>query len=209
MKSPQVVFVIVLCTSVTARGAAVTLLNPLTVRIYDSAGLDAGVMQPALAVAARTLAAASVDVTWMHCAPRDAPPTSCAARPSAGELIVRMVRLPVRPSPGGVRPLGDALVDAGARSAVLATIYVDRVTHLAEAAGTETSTLLGHAMAHELGHLLLATGAHAVHGLMRPIWTREELRQGRAADWRFTRQEIAAIRSRAAVRTAAHLGWSD
>jgi hypothetical protein len=54
--------------------------------------------------------------------------------------------------------------------------------------------LLGYAIAHELGHLLLASNTHNTRGLMRPIWRDDELRSKRSADWNFTPQEVAAIR---------------
>jgi hypothetical protein len=79
---------------------------------------------------------------------------------------------------------------------------------LAAAAGIDAATLLGRAIAHELGHLLMATAAHGSHGLMRPIWSREDLRRGRGGDWMFTPQEIAAIRVRQeTARAAAHIVW--
>jgi hypothetical protein len=79
---------------------------------------------------------------------------------------------------------------------VLATIYVDRVMLLAVLTGADAATLLGRAIAHEMGHLLLATNAHATHGLMRAVWSGEELRSERGSDWIFTKEEIAVIRAR-------------
>ena len=63
-------------------------------------------------------------------------------------------------------------------------------------AGMPVQALLGYAIAHELGHLLLASNAHNTKGLMRPIWRDHELRSARSADWTFTGQEVAAIRRR-------------
>ena len=93
-------------------------------------------------------------------------------------------------------PLGDAFVDTGSASAVLATVYIDRVARVAKAAGIDPGTLLGYAVAHELGHLLLATNSHGVRGLMRSTWRDDELRSDRKTDWAFTVEETAAIRSR-------------
>ena len=57
----------------------------------------------------------------------------------------------------GTLPLGDAMLDRHTGTGVLATIYVDRVEWLARQAGADSRALLGRAIAHELGHLLLAT----------------------------------------------------
>jgi hypothetical protein len=81
---------------------------------------------------------------------------------------------------------------------VLATIYLDRVEWMAQQTGIDPRALLGWAIAHELGHLLMATSAHAANGLMRPIWLQSEIRRRHNADWTFRPTEIAAIRERAA-----------
>ena len=61
-------------------------------------------------------------------------------------------------------------------------------------------TLLGRAIAHELGHLLLATTTHGPVGLMRAYWSREEVRRGQPRDWNFVPSELAALRRRADAR---------
>jgi hypothetical protein len=183
--------------------AAVALLDDTVIRVYDSAGLDADIKHSAFAVAARTLAAASITARWEEC---DGAAPSCRTPVTSGEFVVRIVRsaAPGRNAAQAFRetgwargglPLGDAFVDRGARAGVLATIYADRVLLLAASAGIDAATLLGRAIAHELGHLLLATAAHATRGLMRPIWSREELRKS-GGDWTFTPEEVAAMRRR-------------
>ena len=61
---------------------------------------------------------------------------------------------------------------------VLATVFVDRTRGLAGDLRIDHDALLGRTIAHELGHLLLATTAHAKVGLMREAWSREELAVG-------------------------------
>ena len=47
------------------------------------------------------------------------------------------------------------------------------------------SAILGHAMAHELGHLLLGMNSHSPTGLMRAHWTSEDLANATVGDfWR-------------------------
>jgi len=195
MSTRHVLLVIGICALIpaTTASAAVALLDDITVRVYDSAGLAENVKHSAFGIASQTLAAASIGVRWEHC---ERSGRVCGLPLEAGEFVVRIVR---SPAPGWARaplPLGEAFVDIEARSGVLATIYADRVALLAAAAGIDAATLLGRAIAHEMGHLLLATNAHSAHGLMRPHWSRDDLRRGRGADWVFTREEIAAIRRR-------------
>ena len=81
------------------------------------------------------------------------------------------------------RCLGDALIDAQKGTGVLATVYIDRVLDLARHLDINHPTLLGRTIAHEIGHLLLATNTHSTSGLMRELWSPEELLASRADDW--------------------------
>ena len=63
--------------------------------------------------------------------------------------------------------------------------------------------LLGRAIAHEIGHLLLDTNQHASTGLMRATWSRSELRRDKPADWHFLGDEADTMRTALATRQAA------
>ena len=195
MTSEHVALLVPLCVLTTAgvAQAAEIPANPVTVRVYETSQLDPSVKTAALNLARTTLAAAAVDVSWKPCGPRAG--AALCDRPPAGELVLRIVRSTVRYDRRSL-PLGDALVNTASADAILATVYLDRVVRVARAARMDTRTLLGYAIAHELGHLLLASTSHNTRGLMRPIWRDEELRSARSADWSFTAQEIAAIRRR-------------
>ena len=58
--------------------------------------------------------------------------------------------------------------------------------------------LLGHFMAHELGHLLLPQYSHSATGLMRAQWNREDLERAQHGLLRFTPEQATLIRSRLA-----------
>jgi|RhiMetdeSRZDD1v2_1073273.scaffolds.fasta_scaffold00639_37 hypothetical protein len=58
--------------------------------------------------------------------------------------------------------------------------------------------LLGHFMAHELGHLLLPPYSHSRSGLMRARWDRNDLERAQHGLLRFTPEQAALIRARAA-----------
>jgi hypothetical protein len=110
---------------------------------------------------------------------------------------VRLVRLAGTPSARGELSLGYSLVDTSISEGALATIYVDRVAWLSAQAGPRAAvdgpTLLGYAIAHEVGHLLLGTNAHDAAGLMRAIWSRAQLQRNDPADWQFTTGESLAM----------------
>ena len=184
--------------------AAAAVVDPelrVVIRTYAPPGVVSD-LSPALAAAAAILEDAGVGVTWVQCdvvfVQRD--DHRCLAPLAANELAIRFMRLPPHLAEQDVVTLGDSLIDTRLRSGSLATIYVNRVATLARRCGVDEQTLLARAVAHEIGHLLLGTSAHASSGLMRAAWSQAALR--RAADWRFTAPDALAIRERVRVRTA-------
>ena len=169
-----------------AAAAALTI----TVRVYDFYGLPAEQRAKALALAGETLAQANVTAHWVDCR-RDehgvAPPP-CLAALKKGELVLRFQRRTER----GNHILGTAIVQDDGPS-VLASVYAGSVAERSAKTGVPLATILGRVTAHELGHLLIGTNAHAPSGLMQASWN---LRLPHMDAWRFTRQDAAKIRTR-------------
>ena len=167
----------------------------VTVRTYDSYGVPARDLQTAIRVASTALAAAGVATKWIDC---DTAGDRCGAVAERSAIIVRISR-----GPGG-RDGGDALgtaaVDMSVKQGSLATLYFDRVVAHASAAGADPGTLLGRAAAHEIGHLLMGTTAHAPHGLMRGRWSRTDLQRRFERDWLFSAPEADWMRRQVAAR---------
>jgi hypothetical protein len=187
-----------------AHGAE-TLWKEIIVRVYDSTGAGAAERRGALAIAASIVSAASVELIWRTCnEPAASAPhrnSHCGKPLAPGELALRIVRSRATDERSREpQPLGEALIDTRTGSGVLATVFIDRVDSMAAQTGGSRDLLLGRAIAHELGHLLMATSAHGAHGLMRPLWTQSEIRRRARTDWTFRSNEIAAIKSRAGAR---------
>lgn len=171
----------------------------VTARVYTSPDLPGEALRAALDVAKAVFAAASVDITWKVCGPSE-----CNTPPSPTELLVRFVDSRGRSL--DTRWLGEALIDMQKRTGVMATVFLDRVLHLARTLEIDQRILLGRTIAHEIGHLLLATSAHGESGLMRELWSREELIGGRPDDWVLHSFEAAAIRQRLVLSRRVALG---
>jgi hypothetical protein len=170
----------------------ITATTPVPVFVYSTqANLSDDDQQTALDVAKQVLATASVEVVWTNCVP------GTCLTPTPAALKIRIV-----PSPNGsehdVHHLGHALINSQTRSGELATVFVDRTRRLAGDLAIDHRVLLGRTIAHELGHLLLATATHGNAGLMREIWSRDELLGARRNDWVFDPHDAAAIRARLA-----------
>jgi hypothetical protein len=175
--------------------------------LYDVEAVPAAESEPALKEAQVILAGAGLSAVWVPCSAAISGARRCTKPLSGAELAVRMVTAPPRPLRARALPLGYSLVDARTQSGALATIYLDRVRWLAAAATTNSAALLGRAIAHEIGHLLLGTPQHGRVGVMREIWSRETMRSSRSDEWRFSvseaRQMLAAVLAREAGRREA------
>lgn len=166
------------------------LPRTIAVRVYEMAGLSPAVEQRALVEAGTRLRTALVDVRWQACASVNRSPVcDVPLGPSEFVLVVR---------PGGDCPvtsatLGKALVfDRG--GGVLASVYFSQVACVAAMTKTDVAVLLGRAVAHEIGHLMMRTPKHAARGLMRKTWTQDEVRRNRSVDWAFTAGDAAEMR---------------
>jgi hypothetical protein len=174
----------------------------VVIRTYDSATLAPKDLQAAVATAAAILAASDLELTWHHCdaaLARD-PARPCAAPLGVNEIAVRLIRVATDRAYRGDRPLGYSLVDAGTHAGSLATIYMDRVAWLSGAAGVDAAIVLGRAVAHEVGHLLLGTNAHSDSGLMRAVWSCDSLRRNIRRDWLFAPADGRAMRQAVRMR---------
>jgi hypothetical protein len=179
-------------TVLQAFGGAAVLPDGLIVRIYDNAGVLAADRTRAIGRASEILVKADLDIDWRDCSARWTLRGRCAAPAAAGELMVRLVR-----SPKGAereRALGASVIDSTTGGGTLATVFVDRVESMAGQARADRAGMLGRVIAHEIGHLLLGTNAHAETGLMREIWTFAELTRNRAQDWMFTATQRQNLR---------------
>jgi len=167
----------------------------VTIRLYDAVGMPPADLRTAVLTAETALHSGSVRPAWVVCPPAGATPadnsTGCTGLPHESDLLVRIVRAP---DPlVSTDTLGFAAVDTAAGRGTLATVFADRIARTAARAGINGATLVGYAMAHEIGHLLLGTDAHAPRGLMRAAWTLPEMTRRLPTDWRFSRSDAAQL----------------
>jgi hypothetical protein len=79
-------------------------------------------------------------------------------------------------------------------------VFYQRAEELATDGELGLSKVLGHAIAHEIGHLLLGSNAHSPVGIMQAKWGPEELRRANRGDLLFGAKEAELIRAHVAVR---------
>jgi hypothetical protein len=190
-----------------ARAGQVEPLRPelmLTVRTYDAFGVSADDLSDAQTAVVAVFREIGIAIDWVNCysGDRTFPVSSprCTELLDPAEVILRITAAP-RGQPSHPRSMGFTFVNMDEEKRPgLATVLADRVLAVASSAATNTGSVLGLVIAHELGHVLLHTTAHAKSGLMRSVWTHSELRDARPSDRRFLRTDVEKIRNRIGSR---------
>jgi hypothetical protein len=168
---------------------------PIVIRVVDSFGMPATSLLRAENEAHAILQRVGLEVSWVDCSQNKAVGVADCQRPvGRGELVVRLAESRAKPGSGSVA-MGYSVVDSTARHSCFASVSVDLVESVAGAAGVDARSLLGRAIAHEVGHLLLNTSHHSSAGLMRALWTRVELQRNSSADWQFAKKEAQIMRA--------------
>jgi hypothetical protein len=171
----------------------------LTVRIYDHAGLPAAALAKAEANATHVFGAIGIAPGWLHCRPGQVDLAACEQRPAPTDVFV-MVMPHGTHHAGSSHVLGRAILsDVGRGSHVY--VFHDRVQALAaEYQQVDGAAILGHVLAHEIGHLLLGSNAHSSGGIMAARWFGKELRKVAKGELLFSTPEHARIHAELVAR---------
>ena len=191
-----------------ARTHAPTVLRVsprIRLRIYNY-GISRALLLRSESEATDILNHAGIAVGWLDC-PLSAEETalypSCLNTMGSTDFTIRILterdaqRIAIHRG-----ALGQALECLGDHSGCSAYIFYRDVQELARSGDASESQLLGHALAHEIGHLLLGAYSHTSEGIMRASWSQQELNTIARAHLFFTdeqsnrmRAEVSALNS--------------
>jgi hypothetical protein len=146
----------------------------VNVAVYNDADAPAGAIAEAEAAAARIFRQAGLEVQWLNCAlpgETQAQFALCTQAVFPTHLQLRILR---RPRGVAVSTLGLSYLAAHGTGCYSEVFYAEAVD-LGVRFGQKAAVILGHAMAHEVGHLLLGTNSHSAFGIMRAHWQPEDL----------------------------------
>ena len=180
------------CTLVYGQAAANL---EMTIHIYDYAGIDPGVLAEAEASAARIFQKAGLRTQWNNC--RSSPTARRSA--AVGGVTHLYIRLLPEAMAGklaaSTRMLGMSLPTSPGTFPVDAYVFAERVGVLGEQDLDLAPRLLGAAITHEVGHLLLAGNAHTVNGIMSARWGTKEKNAALMGVLTFSRRQSEQIRA--------------
>jgi hypothetical protein len=189
-------------------------LNPvITLHIDDYAGVGRNVLMEAEREATRIFRNAGVECRWENDWP-EATATLAKARFSQ----LSGIHVKILPSvmtdrlglPGGVMGLAPG---SGPGRRLIYVLY-DRVEALAgrqmlrwgrgeTAIPASTAQILGDAIAHEIGHVLLSISTHSKSGIMRGDWDIRVLEDARSGYLLFTPEQAEVLRAEVQRRMSA------
>jgi hypothetical protein len=192
----------------------------IIIHIYDYAKVDRQTLTEAERTAASVFRKAGVESRWVDSAEAQRtalwnPTTKGSFAPSdiqvdiiAGAMVDRL-GLPdgvigVAPGAEPGRRLAYVLYD---RVESLAARQMSRRAHENICGSASTAQILGYAMAHEIGHLLLNLVTHSDTGIMRGNWDGRTLQDACYGYLLFSSQQAGAIRAEAYRRLAERGAW--
>ena len=168
----------------------------IVVLVYNYAAVSPSTMSRAREKVNRLYREAGVEIEWLDPLADSRYRINPASNPSQRFTVQILIRSR-RPSRGPSMPesvMGEALPtdDNGGTLSV----FYDQMVRVARRHNQPLANILGLAIAHEMGHLLLPVHAHSDTGIMRPEWGADDIRRGVDGALAFTSAQAALIRAR-------------
>jgi hypothetical protein len=154
----------------------------LTLNLQDRSGIPADVLDEARVHVADIFEHAGIAVRWQ------------ASAPFTIVILTTEMAAPMHQDAGRIG-FAPATNGVAGRLAYVLNARVDAVAGTYKA---DKAIVLGAAVAHELGHLLLPVHAHSSTGIMRADWNETDLGRAKQGNLLFVAREARLIRARLA-----------
>jgi hypothetical protein len=176
----------------------------ITVQIYNYSQASPVVLAGAEREAGRILSKAGLQAVWLECPV--GPTTISPQGPCQKALEVSDIRLRVLAEP--IQNKFQDTVFGFAVHPVLASVYYEYAIRRAKRddAEFEVQIILGCAIAHELGHLLLGSNSHSGAGIMQPRWDPNQVRHLMMGTLLFTTEQSKLMQAQARTRMRLQTG---
>ena len=164
----------------------------VAVSVFNDAHVDRPALESGLDRAAAVFRRSGIRLIWVECSQGLGKVSRDCAVPSDGaHLALRIVArsLNLKSEVYGVAFLGED------GRGTQADVFFGEVANQ-ESIGANVSTMLGHVIAHELGHLLLGSNSHAASGIMRSRWQAAELQSLAHGALFFTPDQVKLMQAR-------------
>jgi hypothetical protein len=170
----------------------------ITVMVANYSQASPAILAAAEREAGRILGQAGLRASWLECPVGPSAPSPqglCGKAPGATDLRLRVLGAPI------TNMFQDTVFGFTVHP-VLASVYYEYAWRRAKSddAEFEAPIILGCAIAHELGHLLLGTNSHSDKGIMQPRWHPTQIQQLMMGALVFTTEQSKLVREQARIR---------
>jgi hypothetical protein len=186
-----VLTVMLLATIDMAEGADNSKIEVL-VRVFGAGRVSGQILLGAEVTATEILASAGVRLRWENV--RSTSETESRTRQSPSRSIETIdVRFGYLADPHNKRrALAEAYLFA--QSGIRITVFYDRIAEILGLRPVSGGRILGHVLAHEVGHILLRIASHAENGLMKAHWSGDDYSWMSFKNLGFTAEDANSIR---------------
>ncbi|HXJ97009.1 MAG TPA: hypothetical protein VMT20_29570 [Terriglobia bacterium] len=175
----------------------------ITLRMYNS-GISRSLLVRAGGEAASILSQAGLEPVWVDCPLTPAESegyAACQSPMGPADFAIKILTAREADQFSSYHEaMGQALECARNEVGCSAYIFYRDVLELARDGDAAEYQLLGHAIAHEIGHLLLGPNSHSAAGLMRRKWNDRDLETIARGYLFFTDAQSKHIRSQVSAR---------
>jgi len=185
------IFILIQVTALTMLGHDRAPLS-LEIYVYNRAEVPRAILLRAERRVTLILRDSGVQSHWLDCI---APPDSagpCSGPANPGSVAVQIVH--------GTTKMRDEIFGAAFLdedgTGRQTDVFYDRLDEFHRDWNVSLPELLGNVITHEIGHLLLGLHAHSPAGIMRPVWSVNDLWQGERGALLFSAEQSKLIRQR-------------
>lgn len=183
--------------SISARSRRVKNQPVIRVGIYNYAQITSRELRKAERQTATFFAAARVRIEWLEYA-HQVPSVPSPSKDPTADLYVRILdtsKTRAARQAFGVDVMGESIIPSGTEGVLpgrIANVFYNRVKGMSADWGQFSGEVLGEAIAHELGHLLLGP-QHSPTGIMKAHWTfRDQMLMNRC-QMGFSRAQLGLL----------------
>lgn len=186
-----------------------SISNPLRLEVHIHNYVSAAdyELADAFRIAEQVFTSAGIAIEWIDCTAAlfgEPAPAPCIQPLRPTSLVVQLpTKRMVKGVPVNRIVFGYAVAAGPGRFSTRASLFYHRIVSYSAANGSSRGALLGMALAHEIGHLLLGRGSHSKSGLMSCPWSKEDIREAARGRLAFEPVQLAQIQERVLARAEA------
>ncbi|HXH48487.1 MAG TPA: hypothetical protein VNM47_03865 [Terriglobia bacterium] len=171
----------------------------IRVAVYNDATVEGAELHDAEHQAAALFAEAGVKIVWLDYSHKQRS-VRCQPENSGVDFLLRiLLAFANTPLTSGTEAIGRSIIPLatdGPAPCGMSSVFYDRVMAFASPWATHSREILGDAIAHELGHLMLGP-QHSQQGIMKAFWTFQDLDLARRGKLQFSPAQLTLLQSAA------------